>query len=380
MEILHKGAISWYILLNLLGNAVSFTLAAFLARRYSRYFLSGLLANEDNEGELGDHEYVLYLRQFAMDRRLFRVDPVGGRNFLSSFIYSFGIGNPINSEQTREENALYQFRRFGQVIAVGRPGERFPMPGAQRFYLPQENWKLAVGDMMQQARLILFLAGLHSKNESAEGTLWELAEAVRRVPPNRVFLFVCGEAGEYNHFREATETYFRDLASRTHQAGEASALFPPLPAYPPLHNPKKLKKAIPLNGVIRFNPDWSSEFIFFDPTKERGWTHRSRWRSTIRNQLNPFAERIEQILPGHATWSKTPFLQILTRGRVWLAAAVSVIAVREFTESHTLEAYEKWGIGGVILVTTAGFVWQDFLTARYVDLFNVTVTSSERVE
>ncbi|MGW1755937.1 hypothetical protein [Streptomyces mirabilis] len=380
MEIFDEGTVSWYVLLNLLGNAASFAFAAFLSRRINRHLNAGLSAIEGIEGELGNYEYVLYLRQFEMDRRLFRTDRIGVRDFLPVLMLSLGIGNPIDSYNTREQNALDQFRRFGQIIAVGRPGERFPMPGAQRFYLPQDNWKPVVSDMMQHARLVLFLAGLHSENATADGTFWEFGEAVRCLPPHRVLLIVCGKAGDYRRFREAAEDYFQDIAPGLHRSGEASVCLPPLPAYPPLKDPKKLKRAIPLNGVIRFNPDWSSEFISFDPTGELGWTHRSRWRSTIRSRVDSFADQIERLLPGDATWTKTPLAQILGRWWIWLVFMASMAVVRDVSGSHTIELREKLGIIAVVLVGTAGFVWQEFLRVRHIDLYNVTVTTSEAIE
>ncbi|MEJ8653583.1 hypothetical protein WKI65_37450 [Streptomyces sp. MS1.AVA.3] len=73
-------------------------------------------------------------------------------------------------------------RRFGRVVAVGQPGERLPLPGADRFYLPLDDWQPVVSDLIGRARLVILIAG------TGPGTLWELTEAARLLRPEQLLL------------------------------------------------------------------------------------------------------------------------------------------------------------------------------------------------
>jgi hypothetical protein len=57
--------------------------------------------------------------------------------------------------------------QFGRVIAVGRPGEKLPFPGAEKVYLPGEGWQPIVSELISRARLAVLIAA------PGPGTLWD---------------------------------------------------------------------------------------------------------------------------------------------------------------------------------------------------------------
>jgi hypothetical protein len=74
---------------------------------------------------------VLYLRAF-------RSDPsTAKRVFWSSFVALCGVGGLT----TEEEQLRDVLRPFGDLVAIGKPGEDLPTPGAARIYVSDEEWK-----------------------------------------------------------------------------------------------------------------------------------------------------------------------------------------------------------------------------------------------
>lgn len=74
----------------------------------------------------------------------------------------------------RFERALeVQLRRYGILVAIGRPGEKLPSTGAAREYVADEEWKARVSELIRGARVIFILPGAH------DGVLWELSEIER---------------------------------------------------------------------------------------------------------------------------------------------------------------------------------------------------------
>ncbi|MER8073779.1 hypothetical protein ABTZ59_36775 [Streptomyces sp. NPDC094034] len=59
---------------------------------------------------------------------------------------------------TQEDFLVRQFKGLGRVIAVGQPDERLPLLGAERGYLPVDNWQDTVSDMIQGAHVVMMSA------------------------------------------------------------------------------------------------------------------------------------------------------------------------------------------------------------------------------
>jgi len=122
--------------------------------------------------------HLLYLRPFRSDyttrREVFR------REF----------------ETTEEEQLADVLRPFGELVAIGRPGESLPTPGAARIYASDEEWKDVVERQMQTARLVVIMAAV------GENVLWELTQAVGTLEPQKLLILVLEmEAKDYESFR-----------------------------------------------------------------------------------------------------------------------------------------------------------------------------------
>jgi hypothetical protein len=103
-----------------------------------------------------------------------------------------------------EEQLAGVLRRFGPMIAIGRPGESVAAGGAVRAYLSDDNWQDFVLGNIDRAQLVLL------QIESTEGTWWEFGQCVRRIPPERLLLMLTAKFGSQQRYDE-----MRVLAERT---------------------------------------------------------------------------------------------------------------------------------------------------------------------
>jgi hypothetical protein len=107
---------------------------------------------------------ILYLRAFNQDgKRL-----------------SAGFG--VHSAKTSETLLVKALNKVAPVIAIGRPGEELPEPGAARLYVPHDAWQAVVGTLIHHARAVVLLGG------NTPGLSWEMAALKRWAKPGRVFL------------------------------------------------------------------------------------------------------------------------------------------------------------------------------------------------
>jgi hypothetical protein len=189
---------------------------------------------------LGAGSYTLYLRPFDDDRRRTAIHdiPLPG---------AVGGLSLVLSGRSAEEQIADVLRPVGPLIAVGAPGERLPHAGAVRMYLPKtpkEAWQEPVRQLMRRSRLTVLTLG------TSEGTMWELAEALRLLPPQRLVLFLPSMDGDdYERIRA-------EIGSR-------------LPPGPPwlAHSHRE-----PVQGVIHFDADWTPTLTPVMSTR-----HNQRW-------------------------------------------------------------------------------------------------------
>ncbi|MEU8029197.1 hypothetical protein AB0C13_11240 [Streptomyces sp. NPDC049099] len=248
----------------------------------------------------GTH-YLLYLRPFSNDEVMSALpdDIQGGGANLQALFFISGL--------THEESLVRRFRRFGRIIAIGRPGEELPLPGAARGYLPLHDWQSTVSRLIAGAHAVLLSAG------PGPGTVWEFTEAVRLVPPTRLFLLAYCDAPTYDRFREAVaEEYER--RSHAEPGAPGTGLWPPLPDlpdYPPPARPerprwevflnggrKRLRWDFTLKGLIVFGPGWEARFVRFDPTTLR---LPSTWSLSrlVKRELQPVVDQLTALDPRH---------------------------------------------------------------------------------
>jgi hypothetical protein len=145
-------------------------LGAFLLWRGSQYH-----HKLDAERILSDHKpHVLYLRSFRSDPSFPDYDPWA----------------------TMEEQLADVLQPFGDLVAIGQPGERLPKPGAARMYASEEEWKEVVKRQILAARLVIIRAGV------GENLFWELNQAVETLKPQKLLILVLDmKAKDYESFR-----------------------------------------------------------------------------------------------------------------------------------------------------------------------------------
>ena len=174
---------------------------------------------------------VLYLRAF-------RTDPSSKLKVLQSGL------------TTEEEQLADVLRPFGDLIAIGQPGEPLPIPGATRMYASDSEWKALVLDRMRSAPLVVIRAG------TGAGLLWEFGQAFDGLKPERVLVLVLDIAvREYAEFSDQVKTRF----------GLSLPALEPFSALNALidyrKNPSKVRP-----GFIRVSSGWSPEFLPMPPT------------------------------------------------------------------------------------------------------------------
>jgi hypothetical protein len=145
---------------------------------------------------------------------------------------------------SEEEQLADVLRPFGELVAIGRPGESLPTPGAARIYTSDEEWKDVVKRQMQTARLVVIMAAL------GENVLWELTQAVATLEPQKVLIMILEmKAEDYESFRaKATPILGVSLPER-------ATLWRFARREPEMWSPPKL------SGFISFATDWKPSFL-----------------------------------------------------------------------------------------------------------------------
>jgi hypothetical protein len=176
---------------------------------------------------------VLYLRSFQDDAS-------GPRKILLSGL------------TTEEEQLADVLRPFGDLIAIGQPGEPLPLPGAARIYASNAEWRSVVLERMRVARLVVIRAG------TGPGLLWECEQVFSLLEPQRVlFLILNMTAEDYRLFADRVGERFRVT----------------LPALGPgglLRNVMEYRQASSvLPGFVSFSAGWNAAFhpLQFSPVR-----------------------------------------------------------------------------------------------------------------
>ena len=129
---------------------------------------------------------VLYLRAFQADSSV-----------LSYVGWSFLLPRLLAGVITEEEQLRDVLRPFGDLVAIGRPGEKLPTPGAARLYASDAEWQSVVSDQMRSAALVVIRAG------RGRGLLWELKQAFANLDPTKLLVLILKmKRKDYAAFRE----------------------------------------------------------------------------------------------------------------------------------------------------------------------------------
>jgi hypothetical protein len=225
--------------------------------------------------------YVLYLRPFTQDLTSAGIAPVENANTFTNPARTIA-----RSGRTYEESLGRMFRKFGPLIAIGRPGE--PLPGgsgARRTYLPLNDWKDTVGELIDNARLIILGAG------PGPGTVWEYVEILRRRDPSRLVVLVTNPA-EYQRFKSSSIAEAEGvLFELKHKYGDFWQ--PPiLPDLPTPVNPKAAR-AFYFKAMVYFTEGWEPRLAHFDRSAVKGSNPRRIGRY-FTERLRPVMTHISQ--------------------------------------------------------------------------------------
>ena len=139
-------------------------------------------------------------RQYAAQRLAESVIPDAKPHllYLRPFRSDFTIAKALfhGLEKSEEEQLADVLQPFGELEAIGRPGESLPTPGAARIYASDDEWRDVVKRQMQASRLVVIRAGV------GENVLWELTQAVRSLEPQKLLILVLKmKAQDYESFR-----------------------------------------------------------------------------------------------------------------------------------------------------------------------------------
>jgi hypothetical protein len=165
---------------------------------------------------------VLYLRAFRTDPNMLRAQIA-----------------------TEEEQLAFVLQPFGRLIAIGRPAERLPPPGAVRLYATDDKWRRVVSRRLRSARLTVIRAG------ATESLFWEVERAFSIVSPENLLILVLNlPLGDYREFAGLVRGRCSVVLPSLVRAGVWRRLFW---SFKP-----KASHAMP--GFIGFGPDWTATF------------------------------------------------------------------------------------------------------------------------
>jgi hypothetical protein len=145
--------------------------AAFYARRLGDDFWIGRDASRAIKA--AKRAPVLYLRSFMLDQ-------MSSRPPKWQFLVNLLGGWPL---PTGETWLVANIVRYAPVLAVGRPHERDPPPGALRIYLTDDQWEVKVQSIIPLCQLVIWASGF------SEGLQWEIERLVKIVPPGRLLVW-----------------------------------------------------------------------------------------------------------------------------------------------------------------------------------------------
>lgn len=226
--------------------------------------------------------YVLYLRPFTQDLESSGIAPAAE----DSNAFTSPARTVARSGRTYEERLGRMFKKFGPMIAIGRPGE--PLPGgsgARRTYLPLNDWKDTVGELIDNARLVILGAG------PGPGTVWEYVEILRRRDPSRLVVLVTNE-DEYLRFKSSTIAEAEGVLFELKQKYGDFWQPPILPDLPSPVNPKTTQ-VFYFKAMIYFSESWEPHLANFDRSAVRG-SHPKKLNKYVAEGMRPVMEHISR--------------------------------------------------------------------------------------
>jgi len=105
----------------------------------------------------------------------------------------------LNADRhSAEESLAAAFRGCGPFVALGQPGERLATPGADRMYVPHDNWQRVVLEYLDRCQTVVL------QPSKTQGIRWEVNQVFQRVARHRVLLSMIDfheRSDDYQEFR-----------------------------------------------------------------------------------------------------------------------------------------------------------------------------------
>jgi len=201
-----------------------FSLVSLLSGRYFNYKGRQLLAKLKTDDIFKDESNkVLYLRSFAKDSNM--------KNYLSR-VLDGDLTGVLSNIYTEEEQLADALKPIGNLMAIGKPGEELPTPGAARVYVSNSEWQNVAMREMSIAKLVIIKIG-----GDGEGLNWEIDYANKNVNHKKLLFYLDMKNGLYKSYRQAV-------------GDKLNFWFP--------ENPNPLKS---MNGFFRYRENGNLEFL-----------------------------------------------------------------------------------------------------------------------
>jgi hypothetical protein len=171
-----QGFIAFYQFTGTAASVVGSMIALAVLRRARSKFVRRVW----DQKRAGGEPFTLFLRSFADDSTL----KAKGPSFRPD-----GYGSPLVPfwRPTLEEIITDGLWKFGPVVAIGKPGEASPTPGAAREYVPEKEWRERVHQLAAEARAIVVICGQTS------GLAWEMKSLLERQHADKLVLVLPGK-------------------------------------------------------------------------------------------------------------------------------------------------------------------------------------------
>jgi hypothetical protein len=176
-QLMTEAASAWVLPIWLIGVAiVLFWFVWPHAQNAVRQFKMELAGRNPSHAVMKAHRPpIFYLRSFAFDQTA-SAAPKWLQRLLT-------VGSGAAAASTPEMNLVRQLRRYAPVLAIGRPGEVHPPPGAMRFYVTDARWEATVKSIVPCCDLVVWVSG------NTRGLGWEIEQLIKSLPPQRLLLW-----------------------------------------------------------------------------------------------------------------------------------------------------------------------------------------------
>jgi hypothetical protein len=212
--------------------------------------------------EADTRQPVLYLRPFMLDE--------GSGGLIRRMIFGGGMWPVLFSVEEQLADAVAS---IGPLVAIGKPDEQLPTPGAVRHYFGDTTWQTVVQNWLSKARVIILRPGM------SEGLWWELKEAVAAMPAESLLLLVL-------KMKRADYLCFSQLVNDRLDI-----------RLPDFNEVSRWRRA---SGFIEFNAAWQARFLPLKASILRGEPYKPL-KAAFNHTLQPMFTRLG------VSWRPSPF-------------------------------------------------------------------------